>query len=67
VLTGKALNDLVKEAFGSRGGTFQAMWLILLETILLNVTNKLSCWDSTQRTMKMGFREAAQRYFLPNK
>lgn len=35
VLTGKALTNLVKEAFGRRGGTFQAMWLILLVTILL--------------------------------
>ena len=37
VLTGRALTDLVKEAFGRRGGTFQAMWLILLETVLLLV------------------------------
>ncbi|MBU1054019.1 MAG: FtsX-like permease family protein [Proteobacteria bacterium] len=37
VLTGKALTNLVKEAFGRRGGTFQAMWLILLVTILLLV------------------------------
>ncbi|MBA3036108.1 MAG: FtsX-like permease family protein [Desulfobacterium sp.] len=37
VLTGKALTDLVKEAFGRRGGTFQAMWLILLVTVLLLV------------------------------
>ena len=37
VLTSKALTDLVQEAFGRRGGTFQAMWLILLVTILLLV------------------------------
>ena len=37
VLTAKALTDLVKEAFGRRGGTFQAMWLILLTTVLLLV------------------------------
>lgn len=37
VLTGRALTDLVKEAFGRRAGTFQAMWLILLETVLLLV------------------------------
>lgn len=37
VLTGKALTDLVKEAFSRRGGTFQAMWLILLVTVLLLV------------------------------
>ena len=37
VLTSKALTDLVKEAFGRRGGTFQAMWLILLVTVLLLV------------------------------
>ncbi|MGB5157091.1 ABC transporter permease [Desulfobacterium sp. N47] len=35
VLTAKALTNLVEEAFGRRGGTFQAMWLILLVTILL--------------------------------
>ncbi len=35
VLTNTALTDLVKEAFGRRGGTFQAMWLILLATVLL--------------------------------
>jgi ABC-type lipoprotein release transport system permease subunit len=35
VLTGKALTNLVKEAFGRRAGTFQAMWLILLTTVLL--------------------------------
>ena len=35
VLTSKALTNLVKEAFGRRGGTFQAMWLILLTTVLL--------------------------------
>ncbi len=34
VLTGRALTDLVKEAFGRRGGTFQAMWLILLTAVL---------------------------------
>lgn len=37
VLTGKALTDLTKEAFGRRGGTFQAMWLILLTAVLLLV------------------------------
>ncbi len=37
VLTGKSLTDLVTEAFGRRGGTFQAMWLILLVTVLLLV------------------------------
>ena len=37
VLTSKALTDLVKEAFGRRGGTFQAMWLILLVAVLLLV------------------------------
>ena len=37
VLTGKALTQLVKEAFGRRGGTFQAMWLIMLVTVLLIV------------------------------
>ena len=37
VLTSKALTDLVKEAFGRRGGTFQAMWLMLLTTVLLLV------------------------------
>ena len=37
VLTAKALTDLTKEAFGRRGGTFQAMWLILFETVLLLV------------------------------
>ncbi|MDY6932687.1 MAG: FtsX-like permease family protein [Spirochaetota bacterium] len=37
VMTSKALTDLVKEAFGRRGGTFQAMWLILLVAILLLV------------------------------
>lgn len=37
VLTSKALTDLVKEAFGRRGGTFQAMWLILLMTVLFLV------------------------------
>lgn len=37
VLTQKALTDMVKEAFGRRGGTFQAMWLILLVTVLLLV------------------------------
>ncbi|MDY6855510.1 MAG: FtsX-like permease family protein [Thermodesulfobacteriota bacterium] len=37
VLTRGALTDLVKEAFGRRGGTFQAMWLILLVTVLLLV------------------------------
>ncbi len=35
VMTSKALTDLVKEAFGRRGGTFQAMWLIMLMTLLL--------------------------------
>jgi ABC-type lipoprotein release transport system permease subunit len=37
VLTSKALTDLVKEAFGRRGGTFQAMWLMLLVAVLLLV------------------------------
>ncbi|MGV8073568.1 MAG: ABC transporter permease [Syntrophobacteraceae bacterium] len=37
VMTGTALTNLVKEAFGRRGGTFQAMWLILLLTVLLLV------------------------------
>ena len=37
VLTRGAMTDLVKEAFGRRGGTFQAMWLILLVTVLLLV------------------------------
>ena len=37
VLTSRALTDLVKEAFGRRGGTFQAMWLILLICVLLLV------------------------------
>jgi ABC-type lipoprotein release transport system permease subunit len=37
VLTRSALTDLVKEAFGRRGGTFQAMWLILLICVLLLV------------------------------
>jgi len=35
VLTSKALTNLVKEAFGRRGGTFQAMWLIMLFVLLL--------------------------------
>jgi len=35
VMTAMALTNLVKEAFGRRGGTFQAMWLILLITVLL--------------------------------
>ncbi len=35
VMTSKALTDLLKEAFGRRGGTFQAMWLIMLMTLLL--------------------------------
>jgi len=35
VLTAKALTNLVIEAFGRRGGTFQMMWLILLVTLLL--------------------------------
>lgn len=37
VLTGKALTDLVREAFSRRGGTFQMVWLILLITVLLLV------------------------------
>ena len=37
VLTSSALTDLVKEAFGRRGGTFHAMWLILLVAVLLLV------------------------------
>ncbi|MDO8785591.1 MAG: FtsX-like permease family protein [Syntrophales bacterium] len=37
VLTGSVLTDLVKEAFGRRAGTFQGMWIILLETVLLLV------------------------------
>ena len=37
VLTGKVLTDLVKEAFGRRGGTFLTMWLILLIAVLLLV------------------------------
>jgi len=37
VLTSRALTDLVKEAFGRRGGTFQAMWLMLLVAVLLLV------------------------------
>ncbi len=35
VLTGKALTDLVKEAFDRRAGTFLALWVILLVTVLL--------------------------------
>ncbi len=35
VLTSKALTNLVIEAFSRRGGTFQAMWLILLVGVLL--------------------------------
>jgi len=35
VLTANALTNLVKEAFGRRAGTFQAMWLILLVAVLL--------------------------------
>jgi len=35
VLTRKALTELVKEAFGRRGGTFQAAWLVLMVTVLL--------------------------------
>lgn len=42
VLTGKALTDLVKEAFSRRAGTFQALWLVLLVTILLLVWAKSS-------------------------
>ncbi len=37
VLTGKALTELVREAFSRRGGTFQMVWLILLLTVLLLV------------------------------
>lgn len=37
VMTANALTDLVKEAFGRRGGTFQMMWLILLIAVLLLV------------------------------
>lgn len=37
VLTGKALTDLVREAFSRREGTFQMVWLILLITVLLLV------------------------------
>ena len=37
VMTRTALTDLVIEAFGRRGGTFQAMWLIMLVTVLLLV------------------------------
>jgi ABC-type lipoprotein release transport system permease subunit len=37
LLTSRALTDLVKEAFERRGGTFQAMWLILLVAVLLLV------------------------------
>ena len=37
VMTGTDLTNLVKEAFGRRGGTFQAMWLILLLVVLLLV------------------------------
>lgn len=37
VMTSKALTNLVKEAFGRRGGTFQAMWLIMLFVLLLLV------------------------------
>ena len=35
VMTSSALTNLVIEAFGRRGGTFQAMWLILLVFLLL--------------------------------
>jgi len=35
VMTRNALTTLVVEAFGRRGGTFQAMWLILLVTLML--------------------------------
>lgn len=35
VITAKALTNLIKEAFGRRSGTFQAMWLMLLVTVLL--------------------------------
>ncbi|MCD6224797.1 MAG: FtsX-like permease family protein [Deltaproteobacteria bacterium] len=35
VMTRNALTNLVVEAFGRRGGTFQAMWLILLVTLML--------------------------------
>lgn len=37
VLTAKVLTDLVKEAFSRRGGTFLAMWIILLIAVLLLV------------------------------
>ncbi len=37
VLTSGALTALVEEAFGRRGGTFQAMWVILLICVLLLV------------------------------
>jgi len=42
VLTRKALTELTREAFGRRGGTFMAMWLILLSTVLVLVWAQLS-------------------------
>ncbi len=42
VLTRGALTELTQEAFGRRGGTFMAMWLILLVTVMVLVWAQLS-------------------------
>jgi ABC-type lipoprotein release transport system permease subunit len=42
VLTRKVLTELTREAFGRRGGTFMAMWLILLSVVLVLVWAQLS-------------------------